>query len=221
MLTPLLLKRFAHLDVEWAPPEDAEIVAVGSVLDIIPPFYSGLVVGTGKLHPEHRVELPDATILSLRGPLTARNLKVPSFGDIGLLANELVSVQKHYQLGIVPHWSDTELVKREDLLRWKPHIIDPTAQPLHVIREIGRCRKIVSSSLHGIIVADAFGIPRRVEVAPRLAQWEGGLFKFDDYNASVGHSYKVGKTSKPTWWRVQDVQSIIFDVLEEVGARLG
>jgi len=55
--------------------------------------------------------------------------------------------------------------------------------PLEVARQIASCRKIVSSSLHGIIAAHAYGIPAAwVEFSNQLA---GDGIKFADHFASV------------------------------------
>jgi hypothetical protein len=40
-LAPLLLSRFADLDVAWSPVADAEIVSIGSVLEHIPAGWKG------------------------------------------------------------------------------------------------------------------------------------------------------------------------------------
>lgn len=92
---------------------------------------------------------------------------------------------------------------------------------MQVIRQIGRCRKIVSSSLHGIILADAFGIPRRTEMAASMASpWEGQSYKFRDYAGSVGVPFEVGLLQEPVSHLVDDRQQEIYDMLDELGMRL-
>lgn len=216
LLTPLLLRRFAHLNTELADIDHAPLVCVGSILNLLPASWSGVVAGTGKLNGGHVVNLPHATILSVRGPLTAPNVPVRSFGDPGILANELVNVDKAHNLGIVPHWSDTGLADRPEFQKYRPLIIDPSGDPLEVLKAIGSCRKIVSSSLHGLIVADAFGIPRRTEIAPRM-QYEGGTFKFRDHAAALNLEFEVGVTQAPLRHDIQTLQHRAFDVLEAVG----
>lgn len=219
LLTPLLLERFADIRVNWAPIEKANMVGVGSILDIVPFGWSGLVMGSGKLREHSPVDLSKAKVLALRGPLTARNVTGVRgdfvFGDPGLLADELVEVEKTYDLGIVPHWSDTTLEHRQEFKRYNPKIIRPSQDPVEVIRMIGQCRKIVASSLHGIILADAFGIPRRVEMTERFSK-EGGDFKFRDYCATVGVPFKVGVTQDAPRSKVQDRQHELYDVFQEV-----
>jgi pyruvyltransferase len=221
LLTPLLLKRFSRIDSEWAKPQDAQIVVAGSVLDLLPPDWTGIVAGAGKLHEETKLALPSSRILALRGPLTARGLRGDFvIGDPGLLADELVPLPvKKYNLGIVPHWTDTVLENDPRFTKYNPKIIRVRDDPLKVITEIGECRKIVSSSLHGIILADAFGIPRRIEIAPRMLshpKQEGGLFKWHDYSASLGMTLEIGLTQEADRNVVMERQHEIFDIFLEI-----
>jgi pyruvyltransferase len=192
-LTPLLLRRFAHVEATLSLPAAADVVCVGSILgNLVKPDYTGVILGSGKLH-ESGIVPPGATILALRGPLTAMNVPGEyALGDPGLLADELVNVEtRTHELGIVPHWSDKTLSSDKRFTPFDPLIIHSSTDPLAVIRSIGSCKKIVSSSLHGLILADAFGIPRRFEPSAKWAR-EGGDFKVRDHNAAVGLDHKVG-----------------------------
>ena len=210
-LAPLLLKRFARLEAEWAAPGDARLFTIGSVLESAS---DAVVVGSGKLYEQTRPSLSN-TYLSVRGPLTGGS-KV--YGDPGLLAEELVVIAKRtHNLGLLPHWSDTELATRKEFLKYSPLVIDPAADPLEVIRQIGSCRKLVTSSLHGAIVADSFGIPRRIEVAPRMgAGHEGGMFKFRDYNHSVGIPTQIGVTQMANRHNVETLKHVLFDIYDSL-----
>lgn len=169
----------------WSTAQKAELVIAGSVLQHLPEHYAGTVCGTGKLHEHNRIHLGDARVFALRGKLTQAGVtglggQQPVLGDPGLLAPMFVRqpVAKH-DLGVVGHWSDEDLHRRFAY----GHRIDPTWPVEKVIREIASCRRIVSSSLHGLIIADAYGIPRQAERHGRF-EHEGDDFKYRDY-ASV------------------------------------
>lgn len=223
LLSPLLIKKFTRLHCEWAEPDEAKIVMTGSILEHLSPDFKGIIAGSGKLHEGSKVKFPDALILALRGPLTAKSLKIKGdivLADPGLLADELVPFQeKEYILGLVPHWSDTTLEQNPIFLKYRPKIIRVDDDPIKVITEISRCQKIVSSSLHGIILADAFGIPRRIEIPPRALSHphqEGGLFKWHDYSESIKMKLEVSKTQEVNRNIIADKQFELFDMLEEI-----
>ena len=224
-LANLLLQKFTRLQSEWAPPGEAELVLVGSVLDQLPEDWSGVIAGAGKLHEKTKLSFPNADILAVRGPLTAKGLnrKDIVLGDPGLLADELVKLEdKQYNLGIVPHWTDKTLEFDKRFTQYNPRIIHVDGDPLEVIREIGRCKKIISSSLHGIILADAFAIPRRIEISPRAlthAHQEGGLFKWLDYSASLGVKLEIGVTQEIDHNKVVEKQFELFDVFADIKRR--
>lgn len=221
LLTSYLLQKFTRLSSEWSEPENAELVMVGSILEHLPQDFSGVIAGAGKLHEKTKLKFPKAKILALRGYLTAKGLRGNYVvADPGLLADELVKIEdKEYDLGLVPHWTDTTLEKNPIFKRFKPKIIRVSDDPLKVISEIGKCKKIVSSSLHGIILADAFGIPRRIEIAPRMishAGQEGGLFKWEDYSSSINTKLEIGLTQEIDRNIIIEKQNELFDVLEEI-----
>lgn len=228
-LAPLLLARFADLElVELVPIGDAKIVSIGSVLEHIPAGWSGHIVGSGMLREGAPLKFNacDVKILALRGPYSASRIPGQfALGDPGLLANELVEHQeKKWDLGIVPHWLDKELVPRFQKLipkQFGVQVIHPSQDPLTVIRKIGSCKRIVTSSLHGMIVADSFGgIARRVEICDGMNR-EGGLFKFRDYSASIQCRFEVGKMIEPDRNRVDDARFQIYDAYRELSRAYG
>lgn len=225
-LAPFLLKRFAGLDVEWDTISHASVASVGSILEHIPPLWDGYILGSGKLMENARLHLHTKTahILSVRGPLSARGLPGSfTLGDPGILADELVGPQeKLWDLGIVPHWEDADLVSRFTALIPKQHtckVIHPSGDTLTILRQIGACHRIVTSSLHGMITADAFGIPRRVEICSKMGK-DGGDFKFRDYSASIQTPFEIGKMTEPSRFRIEDVKFAVFDAYQALGAAL-
>jgi hypothetical protein len=221
-LSPLLLHRFAHIETVWSPADTAEIVCVGSILgNLIKSSYTGVILGSGKLFEEGVVP-PAAHVLALRGPLTAEGVAGNfALGDPGLLADELVAVdEKLHDLGIVPHWSDHRLEHDPRFAKYNPVIIRSEEDPLAVVRTIGACKKIVSSSLHGLILADAFNIPRRFEATAAWAR-EGGDFKVRDHNAVLGLPFAVGVTQQANSNRVDDAKAGLWDAMRAAEALLG
>lgn len=224
LLTPLLLKHFCHLDSQLVTPENAQLVMVGSVISHLPPGWEGVTAGAGLLYGSATF-VTNGKVLGVRGPKTLDRMywqanKNIVLADPGLLADELVGYQdKQYHLGLVPHWSDTTLEKNPIFTKYNPKIIRVSDDPLKVIKEIGQCRKIVSSSLHGIILADAFGIPRRIEISPAVLanpKQEGGLFKWEDYAASLNMKLEIGLTQEANRNIINDKQNELFEMLEEV-----
>lgn len=214
LLTPYLLKHYAELDTEWSPIDQADLISTGSILGHASPWWGGHILGSGKLFAHDQVP-PNAKVWALRGPISAKGVRGSfALGDPGLLADELVPPQeKRYTLGILPHWSDKELTQRTEWDRYNPVRISPSWHPLDVIATIGACHKLITSSLHGLILADAFGIPRRFEWASRLDK-EGGDLKHRDYHASIGHRFEVGVTSEPNRFKVNDRRDELIDVFE-------
>ena len=229
-LAPLLLEHFADVKVEWGTISHSQIASVGSILEHIPPLWDGLIVGSGRIMENSRLHIQQmrsgitAKILSLRGPLTARGISGSyALGDPGILADELVGIQdKKWDLGIIPHFSDKTLEQKFRTLVPVKHsikVIHPSDDPLNVLRDIGSCHRIVTSSLHGMIVADAFGIPRRVEYSPTLSK-DGGDFKFRDYSASIHTTFETGKMMEPVRVRVEDVKFSVYDVYRSIKGEL-
>jgi hypothetical protein len=186
VLTPIILERLGYR-VLWEGQAKATVLATGSIIRFA---HAGQTVwGSGAMRATDR---PDrrARYLAVRGPLTRRAVLAAGgscpevYGDPALLLAELVngSVPKVHDLGLVPHYVDRKAVAG---MHPNEHRIDVLrADPLEVVREIRQCRAIVSSSLHGIIVAHAFGIPAVwVRWSDKLS---GDDTKFRDYASSVG-----------------------------------
>lgn len=129
-------------------------------------------------------------VLAVRGPLTSRRLNelgydCPTvYGDPAILLPLFYEskplYRTHKPIGIIPHFVDKDIwTKQEDML-----VIDPT-QPLEkVVDEISSCRITFSSSLHGIIVSHAYGIPC-VWIRSKNPI-RGDDSKFDDYFLLTG-----------------------------------
>jgi hypothetical protein len=123
---------------------------------------------------------------AVRGRLTAREVGIqPVLADPGILASILVAPQtvKHCSVGLVPHHVDADLVtgRVQPPLGWR--IIRPDQPVDRVLKDIAGCEIILSSSLHGLIVADAFRIPC-IWLRPWGRLYGASDFKFRDYETA-------------------------------------
>lgn len=168
------------------------LLSIGSVLAYANP--QSLIWGTGCFGPTHPLgRIKADNIFALRGKKTAFLLaeqgllkKDVPLGDpgslIGVLApwNHLRSQAKRYRIGVIPHLSDlAHPVVRALRGDKEVLVLDVRDEPAKFLEGLASCRNIMSSSLHGIVFAEALNIPTLwVRLAGRLA---GGTFKFEDY----------------------------------------
>jgi pyruvyltransferase len=190
VLTPLLFRRLCGVRLRWVERESAELFAIGSIAELIPPGFTGIVLGTGCMF-DQAIELDRARVLALRGVLTARLAGVhpPLLADPGLLASDLLTqaVARDIPVGTVRAAGDP-----------RPSIglaLDPLGEPEELIHAAARCERVVSSSLHGLVLADALGIPNMWDPYPTDP---AAGFKFRDYASAFGERIE------PYRWRVAD-----------------
>lgn len=132
----------------------ADVLLTGTMLDPAEQKApNAIVLGTGSGHT-HKAD-HNFKVLAVRGKLTADNLGVDvPLGDLGLLASRIWHKEAaQYNIGVVRHYVDDNEYPFADI------VIDATEKPEDVIAKISSCRVILSSSLHGLIVADSYGIP--------------------------------------------------------------
>jgi hypothetical protein len=197
LLGKYLVEKISQKKVIWAKPSKFSIrdffspiyVTIGSILTNV--NSKCIVWGSGIVSKDYPIK--KAKFLAVRGPQTRKHLlkqgyEVPEvYGDPALLLPKFYNpkIKKEYAIGIIPHYSDfnkvKEFYKNEDsilLIDLMTNNIEKTTD------DFLKCKKIVSSSLHGLIVAHAYGIP---------AVWQkfsGDIFgddiKYQDYFESVG-----------------------------------
>lgn len=154
-----------------------------------------IVWGAGVIDPNNPLKHKPAKVLAVRGPLTRNYLlengvECPEiYGDPALLIPLIYTpkVTKRYKLGIIPHYDDYDnpflahlkndesilFIKMEGYKKWTD-----------ILDQIVSCDYIVSSSLHGLIMSEAYGIPNLwAEISGNLM---GGHYKFHDFFMSIG-----------------------------------
>ena len=166
----------------------ARILAIGSILhfardgDVV--WGSGV---NGKIPVEKHI-FRWLDVRAVRGPLTRdflirRGIDVPEiFGDPGILVAELLgnrfqkSAERRTPVTFVPNLHDLA-----EMDGWE-NVISPLDPWAAVVSRISMSSVVISSSLHGLVVADAFGVPCTYL---RLSEGES-ILKYEDYVAGVG-----------------------------------
>lgn len=180
-LAPIILQAVTGELPMWVHRQTpGKILSVGSVLHNLQD--GDVVWGTGAIRNLPVDAHPTARILAVRGPLTRKLLQadVPEvYGDPALLLPRYYDEpqEKMYDVGVIPHYVDKTAMQ----LPYDPSIltIDVQSDWRQIVDDMRKCWSIVSSSLHGLIVAEAYGIPATWVVAgDRIT---GGSFKFHDY----------------------------------------
>jgi glycosyltransferase involved in cell wall biosynthesis len=201
LITKRLIEDYVEKDVEIVGPDKAEVFGAGSVLQRVPEDYSGIIIGTGTMYESDRVpDLKNATVLGVRGPLTAEKAKISAlYFDLGILAYLYApkKIVKKYKKGYLPHFKLYKKTKGKK-------VIDILSGIENVVKEVSECEKLVCSSLHAVILADSLGIPREVVLEKEV---EGDGYKFKDYEESL-KKYSVEEMKKNAWNSLMKLKEI-------------
>ena len=164
-LTPWMIRKLGHTPVYVPTDHTAEkVVGAGAVIgDAHAPC---LIWGTGIGSWDDPVH-PYVKFLAVRGPLTRARVQAAGrrcpqvYGDPGLLLPRLHPPKPlpRVKLGIVPHFLDQAQVHAAYGDNPDVRIVDLLGPIEDVIDGIASCDKVLSSSLHGLVVAAAYGIP--------------------------------------------------------------
>jgi len=178
--------------------KERKLLAIGSILT----FASGtneadadIIWGSGingKLLNLKDYSFTYLSVRAVRGPLTRDflmknfGIEVPQiYGDPALLIPyffpEFVKQRSpSHEYIIIPHYSEMMLFPKEVY----PQAVYPTEPWDVIIKKILDSKFVISGSLHGIIVAEAFGIPARW----LRVTWAEHAFKFMDYYLGTGRN---------------------------------
>ena len=165
------------------------------------------VWGTG-VNPYWQRQVPgNLNIHAVRGPYTEGFLKARGVikesvghGDPGLLLYDpgytiSASIDRgsKHRFCFVAHAQDKDIVNQlaiqKDQLSQHPdiHVIHAQAHLPQVVESLLTCSHVASTSLHGLILADAFGIPSRwFQFSKSKTEETEGHFKYQDYYSTIG-----------------------------------
>lgn len=193
LLGRYLVEKISGKKVIWSKPDKFSFrpiyVTIGSVLAQV--NKKCIVWGSGIISNEYPIK--EAVFLAVRGPQTRKHLLKQgyqvseTYGDPALLLPRYYNpkkIVKEYTIGVIPHYNDFKKVEGFYKHEKSILLIDLMTNDVEkTTNDFLKCEKIVSSSLHGIIVAHAYGIP---------AIWQkfsdkvfGDDIKYQDYFESV------------------------------------
>jgi len=176
----------------FVPPSGTEVYLIlGSILSYA--NKNTVVWGPGFISLKEEIAQRPKKICAVRGPLSrekllAQGITCPRiYGDPALLYPRFYSpknAKKKYKLGIIPHYIDKKVPVISNFRNKDDILIIDIQEPINqVVDNIYSCERIASSCLHGIICADAYGIPSTwIKFSNKVI---GKGFKFKDYFASV------------------------------------
>ena len=177
------------------------LMSVGSILGQIERTDTQ-VWGTGLIEPLRGDRLAKLKamdrieVLAVRGKLTRHELvskagwTVPEiYGDPGLLLPRFIDraegMASESQVAVVPHYAHVDSFK--PLQGQNVHFVDVEQGLERVVREIAAAKAVVSTSLHGLIIAQAYEVPwvwLRITDSPLM----GDQFKFEDFFSTVSRA---------------------------------
>jgi len=154
----------------------------------------GVVWGAGFIDSRQGIRQVPAAIHAVRGHHSREKLRElgvdcpEAVGDPALVMPRLYAprpLARRWRLGVIAHAYERDMdciapgSLPEDVLD-----IDITGGIFDVIDQVAACDEILSSSLHGLVCAEAYGVPSRwVEVSDRPA---GDGFKYHDFYSAIG-----------------------------------
>lgn len=168
----------------------AHLIALGSIIGTAK--YDAVIWGSGILGAVQLVQIArfrrliKYDIRAVRGPLTKEYLNVAGYHNDAVLGDPAILMpliynpkeEKKYDISVVHHYVADADGKEENV-----HSISvQTTNWKNFIDEIVSSKKVISSSLHGIILAETYGVPA-VFINENVDEQ---LFKYYDWYFSTG-----------------------------------
>lgn len=191
------------------------ISTIGSIIGIN--HYNAVIWGSG-LHTITSINrvnrwkrIVKYDVRAVRGPITKQVLETSNYdcsnivyGDPAILMPMIyqpASKEKKHDISIITHWY-YDSMDSEILLSGANTISVETNNYKHFIDEIVSSKLIISSSLHGIILSEAYGIPsillnRNNCMKEELLKYYDWYYSTGRYNVKMALSLKEAKSMSP------------------------
>lgn len=194
-ISPLIVEHIlekAGLSLDTEVCETRHLCAVGSV--ITAGAQDATIWGSGILNPKllYRVKGRKLDVRAVRGPVTRALLmeygyRVPAvYGDPAVFMPDIYQPRiekKTHRYGFVIHKDGSTRLRDITCLRESHKFIEiKTEDYRHFIDELVSVECVVSTSLHGVILAEAYGVPAI------LMMPECDFMKYEDWYEATGRS---------------------------------
>ena len=192
-LTPYIIEKISSKKCVWSPKESdiLKYVVTGSILNW--EIKNAVSWGAGLAGKDDNICIEK--IVMVRGQISKYRAILAgveneiAIGDPALLLPKYYTpkIEKKYKLGIFPHYVDTDVITYNLLSQFPDDVvlIYAMVDVEKTIDLICSCERVISSSLHGLIVADAYKIPSKwVKFSDRIL---GDGTKYMDYYSSIGY----------------------------------
>lgn len=213
-ISPLLVEYAAStygIDIMNPTKETHHLYAVGSI--ITAGAQDCTIWGSGILNTKilGRMKSRKFDVRSVRGPLSRLILlehgyDVPEiYGDPAILMPLIYnpSVEKKYPVSVITHMNEIDFSLNKDIHQINIKTDDYKA----FVEEIKSSELIISSSLHGIIFAEIYGV-KAILLKPKA-----DLFKYYDYYYSTGRLHFPIATSIEEALRMEPISIPKFDAM--------
>jgi pyruvyltransferase len=199
-LTPYLIKKISGQDAEFAThnSDPSLVMVTGSILSHN--ITCGVIWGTGcafesDLDPSHFTgPSENFRIIATRGKLSKTMVEKSghrpiAFGDPGILLPNFYTpnFNKKYDVGIMSSWIDYNEVC-QNYQHPKLTVINSMGEVEDIINKICECEALITSTLHGLVAAVAYGIPTvSVKFSDKMI---GDGFKYRDFLTCTDKQYE-------------------------------
>jgi pyruvyltransferase len=195
LLGPLIVSRLVH-DAPKPRHTSGRLLAVGSIMHFARPGDVVWGAGINGKIPLEELRTTGLDVRAVRGPLTRealreRGVEVPEvYGDPAMLLPDLLPELREVKRGnavvVVPNLNDIS----QEQYQGDMQVVSPTAELFEVLRSVAAARFVVGSSLHSVIVAEAFGVPARF-----VSSGTEHPFKYHDYLVATGrHADEISES---------------------------
>lgn len=209
LLNTYIPTKLFNCNINSVPIENTEALFIGSILtSVLTKSKPGKSLSRIKIWGTGFIQRPlpnqflsrGLEVFAVRGKYTKELLEkmthkkydIP-LGDPGLLCSKIYSnedIEKEYDWGIIPHYIDKNNENLKKLQLPNSIILDICEQPEVFLSKLVKCKKVISSAMHGLIAADSYCIPNiRMILSDKIV---GGDFKYNDYYSA----FNIAKHNK-------------------------